>query len=285
MSRKNYPKLRRIIRESIKTYIKDIDIAGDIAALEAKIGKIGEEVETRRSKLSQVETADFSDLVDQKKLKEINKEIDALEKSREKFQIELDKLNAKNVDTEVDLNTGGDVEEFPEMDANGLVDDEIPLDNGDGSGMGGDKEDPEVEEEEKTEEDTVELNETIERMGYLAGTINEVSYSRRKNKKLLNETRRIQKIAGILNENEGFEDEFNDEDEEAPFLVVNKIENDAYLESDCSLPKPKYQKFENWDKAIEFINNNSSNPEEWEIENNFGEVYGYEDGRWTVVFS
>ena len=64
--------LRQIIRESIQSYIREIDEAGNVAALEAKMAKTKEAIEERKSKMA-MEGLDeaYHEMLDKGKVKEI----------------------------------------------------------------------------------------------------------------------------------------------------------------------------------------------------------------------
>jgi len=88
--------LRQLIRESIQEYIREIDEAGDIAALEAKITKTQEAID-KRKKLSSKDGLDeeYHAYLDERKMKEMTSEIKHLEKSLGKYNKILDKLKSK----------------------------------------------------------------------------------------------------------------------------------------------------------------------------------------------
>jgi hypothetical protein len=88
--------LRQIIRESIQEYIREIDEAGDIAALEAKITKTQEAID-KRKKLSSKDGLDeeYHAFLDERKMKEMTSEIKHLEKSLGKYNKTLEKLKSK----------------------------------------------------------------------------------------------------------------------------------------------------------------------------------------------
>lgn len=88
--------LRQLIRESINDYIREIDEAGNVAALEAKMNKT-EEAINKRKKMVAMEglDEDMKGMIDEKKVKDINAEIKALEKSLVKYGKQLEKLKSK----------------------------------------------------------------------------------------------------------------------------------------------------------------------------------------------
>jgi len=88
--------LRQLIRESIQEYIKEINAAGDRAALEAKINATQEAID-KRKKLTAMEGLDeaYQEYLDERKMKEMTSEIKMLEKSMSKYQKMLEKMDAK----------------------------------------------------------------------------------------------------------------------------------------------------------------------------------------------
>jgi hypothetical protein len=89
--------LRSLIRESINEYIREIDNAGNKAALEAKMTATQEAIDLRKKKMS-MEGLDeaYHDMLDKGKVKELSGEVKALEKSLTKLKKQLDKLNSKS---------------------------------------------------------------------------------------------------------------------------------------------------------------------------------------------
>ena len=151
--------LRQIIRESIQNYIREIDEAGNVAALEAKMEKTKEAIEKRKSLMNMegLEEA-HREMVDKNKVKELEKEIKHLEKSLTKYEKQLDKMK----------NKGKKKSEEPSEEKEMV--DEITS---------------EVEaelEENMTEETEESLNESFLYMQKLAGLITEAQYKQKLNK-------------------------------------------------------------------------------------------------------
>ena len=92
----NNSKLIQLIRESINDYIREIDHAGEEAAVSAKIAKIGEAIESREKKMN-MEGIDeaYHDMIDKGKMKELSGEVKALKKSLAKYEKQLEKLKNK----------------------------------------------------------------------------------------------------------------------------------------------------------------------------------------------
>lgn len=92
--------LRQLIRESIQEYIREIDEAGEKAAMEAKITKIGEAIALREKKCN-MEGLDeaMKDMIDPAKVKNLKSEIKVLEKSLSKYKKQLEKIASKFKDS------------------------------------------------------------------------------------------------------------------------------------------------------------------------------------------
>jgi hypothetical protein len=92
----NNQNLIQLIKESIQSYISEIDYAGENAACEAKINAIGEAITTREKKMN-MEGIDeaYHDMIDKDKMKELASEIKTLKKSLAKYQKQLEKLKSK----------------------------------------------------------------------------------------------------------------------------------------------------------------------------------------------
>ena len=92
----NNTQLIHLIRESINEYIRDIDEAGNVAALEAKMNKTQEAIELREKKMN-MEGIDeaYHDMIDKGKMKELSGEVKALKKSLAKYEKQLEKLKNK----------------------------------------------------------------------------------------------------------------------------------------------------------------------------------------------
>ena len=100
--------LKQLIRESINEYIKAIDEAGHKAGMEARMAATQEAIDKRKKMTALDELdEDMKGMIDEKKVKDINTEVKALEKSLAKLQKQLDKLTSK-------ANKGEKAEETPE---------------------------------------------------------------------------------------------------------------------------------------------------------------------------
>jgi hypothetical protein len=108
--------LRQLIRESINEYIREIDEAGNVAALEAKMTKTQEAIELREKKMNMdgLDEA-YHDMLDKGKVKELGNEVKALKKSLVKYEKQLEKLKSK----------GAKIEK-PESEEKEIVDEAFP---------------------------------------------------------------------------------------------------------------------------------------------------------------
>jgi hypothetical protein len=148
-------KLIQLIRESINDYIREIDEAGNVAALEAKMNKTQEAIELREKKMNMdgIDEA-YHDMIDKGKMKELSSEVKALKKSLAKYEKQLEKMKNK-----------GKKSEEPKEETEKEIVDEVNIDetfpeNG-----------PGLEE--------TELNESYLHMQKLAGLITESEYKKK----------------------------------------------------------------------------------------------------------
>ena len=94
------PLTEGIINEGKKSELDkklaEIDKAGTITTLEAKIAAIDEAIEAKNSRINMVqEDENLSELIDKKRVKEMQKEIKLLERSKKLYEKQLDKVNGK----------------------------------------------------------------------------------------------------------------------------------------------------------------------------------------------
>jgi hypothetical protein len=89
-------KLRQLIRESINEYIKAIDEAGHEAGMKARMEATQDAI-NKRKKMTELAglDEDVKEMIDERKVKEVNSEVKALEKSLAKLQKQFDKLKSK----------------------------------------------------------------------------------------------------------------------------------------------------------------------------------------------
>ena len=145
--------LRQLIRESINDYIREIEIAGDMAAHTAKEEATQKAIDERKRMLD-MEGIDevYHKMLDKTKMKELGSEIKALEKSLAKLKKQKEKLESK-------ANKGEKVEDVEEKE---IVDEVVVDENFPESG-------PELEEELEEEMNIYE----VLNMQKLAGIISE----------------------------------------------------------------------------------------------------------------
>jgi hypothetical protein len=111
-------KLRQLIRESINEYIKAIDEAGHEAGMKARMEATQDAI-NKRKKMTELAglDEDVKEMIDERKVKEVNSEVKALEKSLAKLQKQFDKLKSK----------GNKSEESEEVEEKEIVD-EVSID-------------------------------------------------------------------------------------------------------------------------------------------------------------
>lgn len=172
----NNTRLQELIKESVNGFLREIDIASEVATLEAKITEANKAIEDRTKKLEQAEQLRESDLINEKKVKQLEKEIQALEKYKTKQESLLEKKRSKNktedeapVDVEVEM----PVKEEEEVSEEANITEEAPIDEAP------------VEEDifsEMMDEETGELNESFLNMQKMAGLITEAQIDEAKKK-------------------------------------------------------------------------------------------------------
>ena len=154
---------KTLLRESINEYIKEIDEAGNRAAVEAKMAKTQEAIELREKKMNMDGLDEsYHDMMDKGRMKELGTEVKSLKKSLEKYTKQLEKLDSKSAPKVSEEKSEVVTEENPveESDINMEVseNEEAPLEN------------EEAPLEEAADEKT-ELSESFKRMKALAGII------------------------------------------------------------------------------------------------------------------
>ena len=156
--------LRSLIRESIAEYVKEIDEAAENAAMEARISKCDEAIQTREAKLGAIAESEHSDLIDENKVKALENEIKELKKAKAKFEKQKEKKAAKKAPKaeKDDVVTDTEIEEAPidETDVMAEMDAEDPANN------------PELKAAaEKNDKEYNIMNESFIRMQKIAGLI------------------------------------------------------------------------------------------------------------------
>jgi hypothetical protein len=193
--------LKQLITESVNEYLREIEEAGNENAVIEKMTKCKEAIALREKKINKegIEEA-MHDMIDPKKIKELQKEVKVIEKTLKKYQKQLEKLKSKNKhvgaeDTEDSTEEPEEIidENMEDMKYNiGMDDDEEKYDadndqTDDGSyGAEGNLVDPE-REIERAEYNRVD--ESFLYMQKLAGLITEGQYQAKK--KVLNKKKTI----------------------------------------------------------------------------------------------
>ena len=94
--------LRTLIKESIQDYIKEIDQAANEAAMDARITKCEEAIQMRETKLNNLRNLEeAADMLDEAKVKMMEKEINELKKAKAKFEKQKEKMANKGKKKEV----------------------------------------------------------------------------------------------------------------------------------------------------------------------------------------
>lgn len=89
--------LKQLITESVNEYLREIEEAGNENAVMEKMRKCEEAIALREKKINKegIEEA-MHDMIDPKKIKELQKEVKVIEKTLKKYQKQLEKLKSKN---------------------------------------------------------------------------------------------------------------------------------------------------------------------------------------------
>lgn len=89
--------LKQLITESVNEYLREIEEAGNENAVVEKMHKCEEAIALRERKINKegIEEA-MHDMIDPKKIKELQKEVKVIEKTLKKYQKQLEKLKSKN---------------------------------------------------------------------------------------------------------------------------------------------------------------------------------------------
>ena len=114
-------KSKKVKKESIDTDLAEIDKQAQVVALEAKLAKMDEVIETKLQRINMVSEDDnLKDLVDGKKMKAIQKEVKILEKRKAKMENMYEKMCGKKYQKE---------EIVDEEVVNGVEVEEVSLEN------------------------------------------------------------------------------------------------------------------------------------------------------------
>jgi|TARA_R110000824_G_scaffold74381_1_gene189139 hypothetical protein len=106
--------------------LAEIDREGAINTLEAKIATIDEVIETKENRINMVqEDENLSELIDKKRVKEMQKEIKLLERSKKLYEKQLDKANGvKTEKKEIVDEYNSEPHDEPDMSMDATMDEE-----------------------------------------------------------------------------------------------------------------------------------------------------------------
>jgi hypothetical protein len=109
-------------KESIDTDLAEIDKQAQIVALEAKLNKIDEVIESKMSRINMVsEDENLSELVDKKKMKAMQKEVKVLEKRKAKMGKMYEKMCGKTYQREEIVDEVETINENEQLNENDMV--------------------------------------------------------------------------------------------------------------------------------------------------------------------
>jgi hypothetical protein len=87
------PEKKKVKKESLDADLAEIDTQAGIVAMEAKLDRVSEMISTKMERLNMIqEDANLAELVDKSKLKEMQKEIKILEKTKSKMEAMYEKM-------------------------------------------------------------------------------------------------------------------------------------------------------------------------------------------------
>jgi hypothetical protein len=167
---------RELIKEakgtSYESKLAEIEKQGQITTLEAKIDALAEMIEAKNSRLSLVsEDENLSELIDKKKIKEMQKEIKLLEKTKLKLEKLYEKKSgSRKKDVVVDEDARTDAEEEGYLD--GIKDEKEDMDEGINSTYEEDGNDSVNEDFDDVVDDIMDQGKSREDAENIAGAIN-----------------------------------------------------------------------------------------------------------------
>lgn len=95
------PGKNKVKKESLDNDLAEIDKQAQIVALEAKLNKLDEVIETKMQRINMISEDDnLSELIDKKKMKAMQKEIKLLEKKKGKMEKMYEKMCGKKYQRE-----------------------------------------------------------------------------------------------------------------------------------------------------------------------------------------
>jgi hypothetical protein len=97
----------KIEKKDLMSRLKEIEVAGNVAALEAKMRALDEEINEREAKISMVKENDaIAEFINPARIKEIEREVKELSRAKDKYGKMLEKVNKggkKEIVDEVDI--------------------------------------------------------------------------------------------------------------------------------------------------------------------------------------
>lgn len=123
---KDKPKKKKIKKETVDSKLAEIEKAGKITTLEAQIEALTELIETKNQRISMVtEDDNLSELVDKKKMKEMQREVKLLEKKKSGMEKMYEKLTGEAYKMDMPSGLVAQVDETEEVteDFDDVVDD------------------------------------------------------------------------------------------------------------------------------------------------------------------
>ena len=121
--KKEEPK-KKVKKSLVADKVKEIESTGNVAALEAKMSALDEEIENREMKMKMAtENEDLAEFINPVKIKEMEKEVKELQKARDKYIKEYKKLTGeeyagkKEIVGEMDINPEADEIDDEDLDA------------------------------------------------------------------------------------------------------------------------------------------------------------------------
>ena len=118
--KKEEPK-KKAKKSLVADKVKEIESTGNVAALEAKMSALDEEIENREMKMKMAtENEDLAEFINPVKIKEMEKEVKELQKARDKYIKEYKKLTGEEYAGKKEI-VGEEVEEITEGTPGGVA--------------------------------------------------------------------------------------------------------------------------------------------------------------------
>jgi len=125
LEQKPQPKAKKAKKETTETKLAEIEKQGKISTIESQINALDEIIEAKESRINMVqEDENMSELVDKKKVKDMQREVKLLEKTKSKYEKMYEKMCGKSykkmeiVDEESNGNSNLNSDEGSNMNSN-----------------------------------------------------------------------------------------------------------------------------------------------------------------------